>query len=284
MEDLVIQPDDISKNFKMKFESSFSDQFLPSVIRVDSMSKPIPSYITKMGLNYQVGKIYGSSYAGTSMLTPSLSPVLPKRFYGKPDYEIKLKEWVKLPFMEEVFFEIVPYAKLKKNGSRYEMILADPFGKILYDTPPIMMIDGVIIKNPILLAILNPEYVEKIDVVKEQYLVGDYLFNGIVNVITKAGNFSNVAVPADATRIQYRIFDSTLQFVSPDYSSPEIRNSREPDFRNTLYWNPSVKSGKDGKVSVEFWTSDILSDYEIKVQGITSDGKALSARKNIHVK
>jgi hypothetical protein len=284
IEDLVIQPDDVSKNYKMNFESSFSDQYLPSEVRLDSISKPFPSYIAKMGLNYQVGKIYGSSYVGTSILIPSLFPMLTKRFYGKPDSEIKMKEWAKLPLMEEVFFEIVPYAKLKKNGSRYEILLADPFGKILYDTPPVMMIDGVIIKNPVLLAILNPEYVEKIDVVKEQYMVGDYLFNGIVNVITKSGNFSNVNVPESATRMQYRIFDPALVFVSPDYSSSDMKNSREPDFRNTLYWNTSVKPDKNGKVKFEFWTSDIPSDYEINIQGITSDGKIMSTRKTIHVK
>jgi hypothetical protein len=63
-----------------------------------------------------------------------------------------------------------------------------------------------------------------------------------------------------------------------------MKNNHEPDFRNTLYWNPSVKPGINGKAKIEFWTSDIKSDYEINVQGITPEGKTLSIRKIIKVK
>jgi hypothetical protein len=186
--------------------------------------------------------------------------------------------------MEEVFFEIVPNVSLKKRGMAYEMLLADPFGRIRYDAPPVMMIDGVIIRDPAIIATLDPEAVEKIDVVKEQYMIGDYLFNGIVNVITRTGDFSNITLPDYAIRIPYRITDGFTTFESPGQASPEMRNSHEPDFRNTLYWNHSLKPGKDGKATFGFRTSDNQSGYEILVQGITSDGKALSFRKNIIVK
>jgi hypothetical protein len=282
--DLIIQPDDIDKNFKIYLESSFSDQYLPSEIVVDTISKALPAYMSKMGMNYQVGKIYGSSSAGIQSLTDSISQQNSRRFYGKPDNEIILKDWVKLPKMEEVFFEIVPHFNLRKRGAYYDMSLVDPFGKILYDTPPVMMIDGVIIKDAAIIANLDPEQVEKIDVVKEQYMVGDYLFNGIVNLITRSGDFSNIPIPDYSIRMNYRIFDPVSDFVSPDYSSAEMKNNHEPDFRNTLYWNPSVKPGRDGKAKIEFWTSDITTDYMINVQGITSDGKMVSLKKLISVK
>ncbi|MEI7828726.1 MAG: hypothetical protein WCI31_03095 [Prolixibacteraceae bacterium] len=284
VQDLIIQPDDVSKNYGIYLESSFSDKYLASELRVDSIRKPMPSYLSKMGINYQVGKIYGFSSVGIPFLTPYLPTANSKRFYGKPDEEIILKDWVKLSSMEEVFFEIVPQVKLKKNGSIYEMLLVDPFGKILYDTPPVIMIDGVIIKDPGIIANLDPENVEKIDIVKKRYIVGDYLFNGIVNVITSSGDFSNVAVAQNAINFQYQVIDSVHTFKSSDYSSLEMNNRHEPDFRNTLYWNPSLKSEKDGKAKVEFWTSDITGDYEVKVQGITSEGKIFTAYKIINVK
>jgi hypothetical protein len=62
-----------------------------------------------------------------------------------------------------------------------------------------------------------------------------------------------------------------------------MKNNRIPDFRNTLYWNPSVKPDKGGKARIEFWTSDMASTYEINIQGITSDGKPISQRKIIKV-
>jgi hypothetical protein len=284
VKDLIIQPDDTSKNYDIYVESSFSDKYFPSKVWVDSIGIPLLPYISDWSINYQVGKIYESSSIGMSLLSPSGQPINLKRFYGKPDTEILLKDWDKLTTMEEVFFEIVPHFKLKKKGSVYEMFLTDPFGNILYDTPPILMIDGVIIKDPTIIANLNPEQVEKIEVEKEQYMVGDYLFNGILNVITNNGDFSNIPVPDHLIRMSYRIFDPVSDFLSPDYSISEIRNSPEPDFRNTLYWNPSVKPGLDGKVKIEFWTSDIATDYDVNVQGITSEGKTLFIRKILKVK
>ena len=281
--DLIIQPDDTTKNNKIYIESSFSDQYLQSVISVDSISKPIPPYISKWSINYQVRMIYESSSEG-ELITSIDQPSKPKRFYGKPDVEIIMKDYVKLPVMEEVFFELVPHVTLKNNKSVYEISIVDPLGKNNYEEPPVLLIDGVIIKDPSIIARLDPELVEKIDVVRERYLVGDYLFNGIVNVITNAGDFSFATLPDYAIRMQYRVIDPVRAFVSPDYSSAEMKSSRTPDFRNTLYWNPSVKPDKDGKARIEFWTSDIASDYEINIQGITSEGKTLSLKRIIKVR
>lgn len=67
------------------------------------------------------------------------------------------------------------------------------------------------------------------------------------------------------------------------YTKVEMSNSRIPDLRNTLYWNPSVKPDDKDKAGIEFWTSDIASDYEINIQGITSEGKTFSIKKTIKV-
>jgi hypothetical protein len=63
-----------------------------------------------------------------------------------------------------------------------------------------------------------------------------------------------------------------------------MKKSRIPDFRNTLYWNPSIKPDHDGKASVEFWSSDNKADYLINIQGITQDGRLFSFHKIIKVK
>jgi hypothetical protein len=146
------------------------------------------------------------------------------------------------------------------------------------------MIDGVIIKDASMIVNIDPETVEKIDVIKEKYLIGKYWFPGIINVITKSADFSCVPLPDYMIRMPYRVIDPVRSFVSPDYSSTEMKNSRIPDYRNTLYWNPSVKTDKNGKARIEFWSSDNKADYLINIQGITKDGKMLSAKKVIKVK
>jgi hypothetical protein len=283
LKDLIIQPDDITKNFKINIESSFSNQFLSSSILADSIRREVPSYISEWGENYQVKKIYGSSSIGDP-LVPILIPPEPKRFYGKPGIELIMDDYIKLPVMQEVFFELIPGVFMKTRKSIYEISIADPVDGRVYATLPGLMIDGVIINDPGLIGNMDPELVEKIDVIKERYIVGDYIFYGIVNIITRSGDFGLITLPGYAVRIPYRVTEPVWSFISPDYSSAEMKNNRIPDFRNTLYWNPSIKPGKDGKATIEFWTSDIAQEYEVNIQGITPDGRMVSVRKTIKVK
>jgi hypothetical protein len=283
LKDLIIQPDDILKNRKINIGSSFSDDYPKSKTILDSTKKLIPSFISKWGVNYQVKTIYGSSSLGDP-LHRSAPAFKTKRFYGKPDIELVMADYIKLPVMQEVFFELLPGVFLKNKKSVYEISVADLFDNKVYESPPGLFVDGVMINDPSVIANLDPELVEKIDVVKEKYFVGDYLFFGIVNVITKAGDFSSVTLPDYAIRLPYRVTDPVPSFVSPDYSSEDMKNSRIPDLRNTLYWNPSVKPGKDGIANIDFWTSDFASDYMIRVEGVTAGGKPVSLRKIIRVR
>ena len=281
--DLIIQPDEVTKNQSVIIESSFSDKYLKSERLVDSISKPTPGYISTWSVNQQVRKIYGTSSIGEP-IRPVISQPKTKRFYGKPDQELNMKDYITLPVMQEVFFELIVGVFLKNKKSGYEITVSDPEYNKVYETPPDLFIDGVAVKDPAVIAGLDPEIVEKIDVIRERYFVGDYLFYGIVNIITKAGDFSNATLPDYAIRLSYRVIDPVNSFISPDYSSTALKKSRIPDFRNTLYWNPSVKPDQDGKTRVEFWSSDNKADYLINIQGITQEGKIFSLQRVLKVK
>jgi hypothetical protein len=163
------------------------------------------------------------------------------------------------------------------------MSISDPADNSVFKKPPVLFIDGVVVNDPATIAEFDPELVEKIEAVKELYVIGDYYFFGLVNVITRAGDYSGVTLPDYAVRLNYRVIDRPKSFISPDYSTDEMKQSRIPDLRNTLYWNPALKPDNDGKVRLDFWTSDYRGMYEINIQGITSDGKPVSVRKKIKV-
>ncbi len=283
LKDLIIMPDDVSKNEKANMESSFSNQYLQPVVYADSTSRSMTPQISKLSVNHQVQKIFEISSMG-SPLKPVFPFVYPVRFYGKPDIELTLADYISLPVMSEIFFELLPGVSLKKRKSTYEISITYRIDDKQFSTSPCLMIDGVIIKDPAMIANLDPEIVEKIDVIREKYLVGKYFFPGIVNIITKSGDFSCVSLPDYMIRLPYKVIEPVRSFVSPDYSSQEMKDSRIPDYRNTLYWNPSVKLTNDGKARVEFWSSDNKSDYIINIQGITQEGKTFFLQKILKVK
>ena len=186
--DFVIQPEIPTSNQFLSVESQFSDQYSMPGISVDSVDIPHPSYISSWGVNNQVRKIYGTSASGSPM-TPVIPKPQQKRFYGKPDNELFMKDYILLPIMQEVFFELLPGVPLKKKKNGYEISMNNPLNNLPYEVPPGMFVDGVFIQDASIIANIDPENVEKIDVVREKYFVGDYRFYGIVNIIYKSRRF-----------------------------------------------------------------------------------------------
>ncbi len=90
-------------------------------------------------------------------------------------------------------------------------------------------------------------------------------------------------MPDHAIRLPYRVTEPVNAFLSPDYSTSESKQKRIPDFRNTLYWNPSVKPDTGNKISIEFCASDLPGDYILDIQGITAQGDKMSLNKTIRI-
>ncbi len=281
--DLIIQPEETEGEPYIKITSSFYEEYTSPGYLQNVTDMVIPDYILKSAINYQVSKIYDLTSIGDTF--PATAHIIkPRRFYGKPDIELIMADYIKLPTMEEVFFELTPGVQLKSKKSEFRMTIANPIDNSPYNHPPVLFIDGVVVNNAAVIGNLDPGIVEKIDAFRSIYMVGDFHFFGLVNIITRAGDFSSARLPDYAVRLRYMVTDKVMSFSSPDYTREEMKKSRIPDFRNTLYWNPSVRPDADGKAVIEFWTADMAGEYEVNLQGLTSKGQPLSIKKIIMVK
>ena len=281
--ELIIQPEVVNPDNTIRIESSFSGEYPVFRPSGGTMSEESLKLVSLMKVNYQVNRIYETE--NSVLLQEPMAAAKPaKSFYGTPDLSLDLDDFIRLPVMTEVFYELVPGVTLREKRAGYEITVADPYYDVVYEQPPITFIDGVVVSDPAVIAAFDPDHVERIDVIRDRYVVGDYLFFGLVNVITYDGDYSRVALPAHAVRLPYRVADPVRKYLSPEYSTPERKRDRTPDFRNTLYWEPSITPSGDGKYRVEFWSSDVAGDYEINMQGITDDGHPVSFRKVFTVK
>lgn len=61
-----------------------------------------------------------------------------------------------------------------------------------------------------------------------------------------------------------------IEFYSPDYS---MQLPDKPDRRRTLYWNPNVKTDKNGNASIQFYNNSTCKKMIISAEGITKDGQ-----------
>jgi hypothetical protein len=281
-QDLIIQPWENVKGNAIEILSSFDEKHPVNVNGPISKDKNVPGYLGQWSTNYQVNRIYGIDYTESYVKQERQMPER-TRFYGKPDIELKLADYIKLPVMSEIFFELLPGIKLKSHNSVYEISMLDPNTKNWQKTSPVLFIDGVMINDATAIAGLDPEIVDRIDVITGKYVVGNLVFYGLINVITKSADFTCTTLPDQAVRIKYKSIDNEASFREPEFSDPDKGMNNIPDFRNTLYWNPSVSPGKNGKCTISFRASDLAGDYEINVQGLASDGKPFSVRKMFRV-
>lgn len=281
--ELIIQPEEVNPDNTIRIESSFSEEYPEFLPGGGTSPEGSLKQVSLMKVNYQVNRIYETENS-VPPPEPQTAAKPEKSFYGIPDISLDLNDFIRLPVMQEVFYELVPGVTLREKRSGYEITVADPYYDVVYEQPPITFIDGVVVSDHSVIAGLDPDHVERIDVIRDRYVVGDYIFFGLVNVITYDGDYSRVSLPDHAVRLPYRAADPVRKFYSPDYSTAERRRDPTPDFRNTLYWEPSVTLSDDGKYRVEFWSSDVAGDYEINLQGVTDDGDPVSFRKVIRIK
>lgn len=283
LRNLILQPEHANNNMTLEIEPSFSWILPASHSFTDNLTDSQLEVFSKLSFNYQAAKIYGTRLRKEAETIENIS-LKKRRFYGIPEMEVLLDDYISLPSMQEVFFELLPGIILKSRKSGYDMQITNPLTGIYYNEPPLVMIDGVIINDLAVLADLNPETVEKIEVVKTPYLIGDLVLHGIVNVITRPGNFSGITMPDYAVILPYGVVDNPASISAPDYSDEQIRMNRTPDLRNTLYWNPSVKTGINGEAEIQFWTSDLPGTYIINIQGISGTGEKVSLHKSFIIR
>ena len=108
---------------------------------------------------------------------------------------------------------------------------------------------------------------------------------GIISITTKKGKELDDAtrtLPArDVEFVSPLGYQTPAEFYAPAYATEKARRSMAPDYRTTLYWNPTVKLDDTGQATVEFYTSDAPADYDITIEGITQTGKIVRTVKII---
>ncbi len=72
-------------------------------------------------------------------------------------------------------------------------------------------------------------------------------------------------------KTNFSAYDTPETFKAPDYSILP----KETDHRRTLYWNPNVKTDKNGNAKVEFYNNSSCKQVVISAEGITAEGRAM---------
>lgn len=203
-------------------------------------------------------------------------------FFGEPDRTVMLSDYIQLSTLREVFKEIVPGLTTSGKDENLTLNLANRYPGVIFNAPPLVILDGVPVYELEKVLDIPSSQIEKVEVLSARYFKGDLILNGIINIVSHKGDLSVLDFDRSVLRQEYDMMLDSYDVVSPDYSTDSLRMSRIPDYRNTLYWNPAVRTGPDGSATLEFWTSDEAGEFYVIAECITSDGRR--ARKVIPFK
>jgi hypothetical protein len=254
-------------------ESDFMTEF-PQFVEPDfEIDTGMRAYVEELFINKQVSeKIIHENNQ------PEVTEHIP-RF--EPDKTIYLSDFVSMESLETVINEIVPHIKVRKKSQHSFFKVYDDKTGIYYDDP-LVLIDNLPIYSVDELLTIHPSLIERIELINHTYVYGDYIIQGLIAIYTSTDNFGNIVLPHSFTSLEFQASTDPVIFKPSLYQTNEKKESRSPDFRTILYWNPDFQLSSSGR-EFSFYTSDHASVYEIIIHGTTNNGRSIAGIQSFKV-
>jgi hypothetical protein len=194
------------------------------------------------------------------------------------DYSVKVDDYVVFPTMEDFIKEVASFIQVRKRNNQPALRVYYRIDKSIryYDFDPLLVIDGVMTKNSSVLFDLNPKdilYLKIINNPNKLSQLGKLGESGVVFIESKKGNLAS-----EVNNIFPVI--GLNKSVSTNYLNI---NSKIPDLRSTIYWNPMIKIDEASTKNIKFKASDDVGPMKIVIRGITKNGTPIYYEKIIDI-
>jgi hypothetical protein len=278
---LILQAEPkLSKAVNLEILSPFASTFSKRKANPYILNPELENLFLDRSVSMQVQDVY---YEET--ITPATATIIDSiAFYGIADETYYLDKYTRFPVMEEVMREYVPGVMVRKRKDGFHFIVLDIVNGGVLNDDPMMLVDGVPLFDADQIINIDPRLIRKLEVVKRNYYNGPIKLNGVVSYTSYQGDLGATLVGPEAVSINYDGLQLQREFYSPRYETQKQIDSRMPDRRYQLYWNPLLKTGPDGKALIEFYTSDVQGTFALDIQTLDTKGNAGYLRKTFTVK
>jgi hypothetical protein len=279
----VYQTDDLGRfHFSLPDITGQHDFFIqaeiPSDIEIDNgfCNKPVKlpyiafkldkdeiDFVKEMVINMQLSERFLTNK--DTLADSKQTKAEPLVFYGSKKAVYSTEKYIELPNIEEFINEVVMEATIINEKGKASFINMRRTG--LSDYQPLVFIDNVQVSNDDRLIKTPLNRIDRVELIDLDYIVGDMKYNGIISIYSRKKDFAGLVLNKNSTFFTYELFseiDTACDF------SPKSFDSRIPDRRNLLYWNPDVQLSADTQTTISFQTSDCKGEYIIYIRGKNS--------------
>ena len=170
----------------------------------------------------------------------------------------------------------------KTNNENYTLHLYDYDVNSELQLPALVLVDGLIIQDINELFQHKSNNIYKINIVKGGYYFGSKLFNGLIAFTTKNYDYESKLEGDYIIKPEILRPIGRKEYFQPNYTIGNKIN-RIPDYRYQLLWLPEVKL-EDKEQTIFFFSSDIIGEFEIVLEGLSNDGIPVYSSEIIEVK
>lgn len=181
-----------------------------------------------------------------------------------PEYFYDLDEWRRFKTVREILIEFVKGVSRRKINGKNMLFTTSSSSR--QNWPALVLLDGAPITDADKLLEYDATKLKYLVIYTNLYTFGHNIWNGVISFVSKRATLSDILLPEDSQMFTYSFPQERPAFLSPVYEGEEALSSVKPDFRHTLYWNPSVCG------TCEFYTSDLKGTYLVRLQGVDANG------------
>ncbi len=280
-QEIVVQTDpQQDSTCRITITDPFSAQYASRRLPGFGINTRFETDYAKRHLQNQVQNVYAGKYRNHYRRLPADSLA----FYGKPDQTYLLDKYTRFKVLEEVLREYVPgvVVRIRKDG--FHFLVADNVNQTLQDRNPMVLLDGVPVFDINKIMAMPPIKIQKLDVITSRYFQGLAVYDGIVSFTTYKGDLEGFQLDPRVLVQRYEGVQQQREFYAPRYDTPQAAQSRLPDLRNLLYWNPDIQLTGAVPRQLDFFTGDQAGRYLVVLQGLATNGLAGSTSFVLEVK
>ncbi len=264
------------QSLEVRIDNDFTTEALPFSPGSYALREDEKLLASRLSLQMQLQLAFlAESGPDTSTITNRIDPV---PFYGKPEISIKLDEFVSLPNMEEVIENLIPLTYVIQRGGKADFLIKSDNPMIsLYR--PLILIDHIPVFDMDVVLALPPSKIDRIEVIREVYILGDVKFGGIICFTSRQGDFAGMKLSEGSYFFDYTTLHPPMVPQGPRYKG----GSRIPDTRNTLLWMDHLELHMGSSCKVSFQAASVPGNYLILFRGVSSEGEIVHGMNSFRV-
>lgn len=253
------------QNCRIRLEQPFVElpaMQVPKLPVCESVSRTL----TDKGVSMQIEKHF---------MSDTLFEMLPVRgnmLLGGPCASYILDDYTRFPLMEEDIVEFISHMRARKtsDGRRdLQIRLEDQMHEMRFVRDhSLMMVDGVPVFDHEKIYRYDPLLVQRIDIYTDVYYIGKKQYGGIANFVTYKHDMPGMTFGENVRIVDFKGVSWPLAYTCRG----EVLSGDYPDYRNTIYWHPSVVVPAGGSIEIPVVTPFYGATFDVVVEGVSSNG------------